>query len=120
MMEVKLTLQEEEALRAVFQTGEGSIKMIMENMVEKLPYTTVASTIKNLEKKGYIQGTLMGNTYFYKPALSQQAFKAKFMNHVVKHYFDNSYRDLVSFFVKQKKLTPKELEEIISLIEKDK
>ena len=51
MME-KLTLQEEQALQAVFKTGEGNIKTILENMENESPYTTVASTIKNLEKKG--------------------------------------------------------------------
>jgi predicted transcriptional regulator len=40
------------------------------------------------------------------------------MNSVVKNYFDNSYRELVSFFVEQKKLSAKELKEIIRLIEK--
>jgi hypothetical protein len=35
----------------------------------------------------------------------------------VKNYFDNSYKDLVNFFVEQKNLSPKELQEIIAMIE---
>ena len=116
----KLTQQEEEALQAVFKTGEGSVKMIMENMDNELPYTTVASTIKNLEKKGYLQSRMTGNTYLYKPAITEEEFKKKFMNNVVKDYFDNSYKELVNFFVEQKKLSAKELKEIISMIEKGK
>jgi predicted transcriptional regulator len=114
----KLTIQEEEALQAVFKIGEGSIKMILENLNNDLPYTTIASTIKNLEKKGYLQSRLVGNAYLYKPAISEQDFKKKFMSSVVKNYFDNSYKELVNFFVEQKKLSAKELKEIISLIEK--
>ncbi len=116
----KLTQQEEEALQAVFKTGEGNVKMIMENMDNELPYTTVASTIKNLEKKGYLQSRMTGNTYLYKPAITEEEFKKKFMNNVVKDYFDNSYKELVNFFVEQKKLSAKELKEIISMIEKGK
>lgn len=41
------------------------------------------------------------------------------MNGVVKNYFDNSYKELVSFFVEQKKVSPKELKEIIEMIEKN-
>jgi len=114
----KLTIQEEEALQTVFKIGEGSIKMILENLNNDLPYTTIASTIKNLEKKGYLQSRLVGNAYLYKPAISEQDFKKKFMSSVVKNYFDNSYKELVNFFVEQKKLSAKELKEIISLIEK--
>jgi len=116
----KLTQQEEEALQAVFKTGEGNVKMIMENMDNELPYTTVASTIKNLEKKGYLQSRMTGNSYLYKPAITEEEFKKRFMNNVVKDYFDNSYKELVNFFVEQKKLSAKELKEIISMIEKGK
>ena len=114
----KLTIQEEEALQAVFKIGEGSIKMILENLTNDLPYTTIASTIKNLEKKGYLESRLVGNAYIYKPVITEQDFKKKFMSSVVKNYFDNSYKELVNFFVAQKKLSASELKEIISLIEK--
>lgn len=114
----KLTRQEEEALQAVFKIGEGNIKSILENMKNELPYTTVASTVKNLEKKNFLQSRLVGNTYLYKPALSAEEFKKKYMGNVVKNYFDNSYKELVNFFVEQKKLSARELKEIITMIEK--
>lgn len=119
-MQEKLTQQEEAALKAVFKTGEGNVKMIMENIEGELPYTTIASTIKNLERKGYLQSRMVGNAYLYKPAISEEEFKRKFMGSVVKDYFDNSYKELVNFFVEQKKLSAKELKEIISMIEKGK
>ena len=117
-MNEKLTQQEEEALKAVFKTGEGNVKMIMDNMDEELPYTTAASTIKNLEKKGYLQSRMVGNAYLYKPSITEEEFKKKFVGGVVKDYFDNSYKELVNFFVEEKKLSAKELKEIIHLIEK--
>jgi predicted transcriptional regulator len=116
----KLTHQEEEAMLAVWRTGEANVKAIMENMTGSAPYTTLASTIKNLEKKGYLGSRLVGNAYLYKPVVSEDEYKKKFMNNVVKEYFDNSYKDLVNFFVEQKKLSAKELKEIISMIEKEK
>lgn len=116
----KLTHSEEEALQAVFKTGEGNIKTIMESMHTEMPYTTMASIIKNLEKKGYLLSRMVGNTYLYKPALSEEDFKKKFMGNVVKDYFDNSYKELVNFFIEQKKLSPKELKDILEMIEKGK
>lgn len=117
----KLTLQEEQAMQAVWQTGEGNVKLFLDKMEEPLPpYTTLASTIKNLEKKNYLESRLVGNAYVYRPLVSEADYKKKFMNGFVKDYFDNSYKELVNFFVAQKKLSPKELKEIIALIEGEK
>ena len=113
-----LTHVEEETMQAIWRTGEGNVKSFMEHLDENIPYTTVASTIKNLEKKGYLLSRLVGIAYLYKPAVSEEEYKKKFMGKVVKEYFDNSYKELVNFFVEQKKLSAKELKEIINMIEK--
>ncbi len=115
----KLTHTEEETMQAVWRTGEGNVKAFMEHLGQEIPYTTVASVIKNLEKKKYLSSRLVGNTYLYKPLVSEEDYKKKFMGNVVKEYFDNSYKELVNFFVEQKKLSARELKEIISLIEKE-
>ncbi len=114
----KLTHTEEEAMQAIWRTGEGNVKAFIENMDEPPPYTTVASIIKNLEKKGYLASRLLGNAYLYKPVITEQEYKKKFMGNVVKEYFDNSYKELVNFFVEQNPLSAKELKEILTMIEK--
>jgi predicted transcriptional regulator len=113
----KLTHTEEETMQAIWRTGEGNVKSFMEYLDPSLPYTTVASTVKNLERKGYLQSRLLGNAYLYRPLVSENEYKKKFMGNVVKEYFDNSYKELVNFFVEQKKLSAKELKEIINMIE---
>lgn len=103
---------------AIWKTGEGHVKVFLENMEEpRPPYTTLASTIKNLEKKGYLGSRLIGNAYLYRPIVTEEEYKKKFMSGFVKDYFDNSYKELVNFFVDQQKLSAGELKEILSLIE---
>ena len=116
----KLTHAEEKIMQAIWRTGEGNVKAFMDNMNEPAPYTTVASIVKNLGKKGYLTSRLVGNVYLYKPLINDAEYKRKFMGKVVKEYFDNSYKEMVNFFVKQKKISAKELKEIIDLIEKTK
>jgi predicted transcriptional regulator len=116
----KLTIQEEQVLQAVFKTGEGNVKSVLDAMNNDIPYTTVASTIKNLEKKGFLKSRMIGNTYLYKPAISHAEFKKKFVGNVVKDYFSNSYKELVAFFVEQKKLSAEELKEVLKMIENGK
>ena len=117
----KLTQQEEEAMQAVWQTGTGFIKDFLEQIAEpKPPYTTLASTVKNLERKGFVTSEKMGNSFRYSPAINEQEYKKRFMNGFVSDYFKNSYKDLVAFFAKEKNISTKELQEIINLIENPK
>ena len=117
----KLSIQEEEAMQAVWQLGGGFIKDFLDQIAEpKPPYTTLASTIKNLERKGFLVGEKMANSFRYKPTIVEEDYKKRFMNNFVNDYFQNSYKDLVAFFAKEKKITANELQEIINLIEKPK
>jgi BlaI family penicillinase repressor len=114
----KLTPQEEEAMQSAWKTGEGNVKAILENMAPPLPpYTTLASTLKNLEKKGYLESRQVGNMYLYRPTLSEADYKKGFMGSFIKEYFNNSYKAMVNFFVEQDKLSKKELEEILKMID---
>ena len=54
------------------------------------PYTTVASIVKNLERKGYVKSKHIGNTYQYTPAIRENEYKRHFMSGVVRNYFENS------------------------------
>lgn len=112
----KLTAQEEEAMQAVWKLNGGFVKDILEEMNSDIPYTTLASTIKNLEKKGYVAHERHANANKYIPRISQTDYKRSFMSSFVGEYFGNSYKDMVSFFAEDQKLTPEELEEILKMI----
>ena len=117
----KLSIQEEEAMQAVWQFGEGYIKDFLDIITEpKPPYTTLASTIKNLERKEFVTAKKMGNSFRYKAAIKEEEYKKRFMSGFVNDYFENSYKDLVTFFAKEKKISASELKEIINLIENPK
>lgn len=116
----KLTFQEEELMLIIWQLKEGVIKDFLMQMEEpRPPYTTVASIVKNLEKKGYVEGKRYGNTYAYRPVIEESEYKTKFMSGVVRDYFADSYKELVAFFAKKQKISAEELKEIIDLIEKE-
>ena len=117
----KLTTQEEDAMQAVWQCGSGSVKDFLDVMPEpQPPYTTLASTIKNLERKGFLTSEKIGNVYRYSASIKEEEYKKKFMNGFVSDYFQNSYKDLVTFFANEKKISANDLKEIIKLIETQK
>jgi BlaI family penicillinase repressor len=117
----KLSQQEEDAMLAVWQYGTGFIKDFLDLLEEpKPPYTTLASTVKNLERKGFVKSEKMGNSFRYAPAILEEEYKKKFMSGFVNDYFQNSYKDLVTFFANENKISAGELKEIIKLIENPK
>lgn len=117
----RLTHQEESVMLHVWQLNECAIKDVVERMEEpKPPYTTVASIFNNLENKGYLVKRRFGNVKVFKPVISESAYKRHFLSGVVQSYFDNSYKELVSFFAKEQKISADELTEIIRLIEKNR
>lgn len=117
----KLSQQEQEAMQAIWQCENGFIKDFLDRLAEpKPPYTTLASTVKNLERKNFVRSEKIGNSYRYKAIIKEEEYKKRFMNGFVSDYFENSYKDLVTFFAKEKKISASELKEIINLIENPK
>lgn len=117
----QLTPQEEAVMRHVWDIGKCAIKDVVEKMEEpKPPYTTVASTFDNLLKKEYVTMRRFGNVKVFKAKISEAAYKRHFLSDLVKSYFDDSYKELVSFFAKEDKISQEELSEIIALIEKNR
>lgn len=115
----RLTPQEENVMLHVWQLNECAIKDVFDRMEKpRQPYTTIASIFNNLEKKGYLIKRRFGNVKVYKPKITEPAYKRHFLSDVVKSYFDNSYKELVSFFAKEQKVSAEDLNEIVRLIEK--
>ena len=114
-----LTPQEEEAMLIIWRLGNGFIKDMLEQYPKpRPPYTTLASTVKNLERKGYVNSRRYGNTYEYTPAVCEKEYKKQFMSGFVKDFFRNSYSELVTFFAREQRISADELKDIISIIEK--
>ena len=117
----KLTIQEEEVMIYIWELGSCFVKDIVAKYQQPAPpYTTVASIVKNLERKRYVLSKRIGNTYEYTPAIRESEYKRGFMSNVVRNYFENSYKEMVSFFAKDQKISAKDLKDIIDMIEKGK
>jgi BlaI family penicillinase repressor len=113
----KLTRKEEEVMKILWKLEKAFVKDIIEEYDDPKPhYNTVSSLVRLLQDKGIIGFTQYGNTYEYFPLMTKEEYRKTFMKQVVSDYFDNSYKSAVAFFVKEKGLSPAELEELIKLI----
>jgi predicted transcriptional regulator len=115
----KLTNKEEEIMHILWNLKKAFVKDVLAEIVEDKPhYNTLSTIIRNLEEKGYVSYTAYGNTHQYYPIVSMQAYRKEFMNTAIENYFNNSYKNMVSFFAEEQKISAKELREILELIEK--
>lgn len=117
----RLTQPEEEAMQVLWQLDGGFVKEVLERLPSPPPpYTTLASTIRNLERKGYVRAEKLGNSYRYAPLVRDEEYRRRFMSSFVSNYFRNSYKEVVSFFAQEQKISADELQEIIRMIEDGK
>lgn len=110
----KLTQAEEEIMQILWDLKEGFVKDIIDRMPDPKPaYSTVSTVIRVLEKKGFIGHKAYGNTYLYHPLVEEGNYKSFYLNEVIDSYFGGSFSRLASFFMKDKKLSTKDLDDIM-------
>ena len=115
----KLTNKEEEIMHALWKAERAFVKDLLPFFTNPpLHYNTVSTIIRNLEEKGYIGHRTYGNTYEYYPLVSKESYQNQFViSKLVDNYFDNSYKNLVSYFAQNDKVSADELREILRMIE---
>ena len=94
----------------------------VKDIIEQLPtpkpaYNTVSTIIRNLADKGYVGYQAFGKTHQYFPIVSKESYSKQFMQTATQRYFDSSYKNMVSFFAKEEKISADELREILAIIE---
>jgi predicted transcriptional regulator len=117
----KLTNKEEEIMHILWHLEKAFVKDVLAEIKDDQPhYNTLSTIIRNLEDKGYVSHHAFGKTHQYYPIVAKEDYKKRFMTNAIENYFNNSYKNVVSFFAKEEKISADELREIIDLIEKDK
>ena len=117
-MKQRLTPKEEELMQVLWRLQKAFVKEIVAALPEPRPhYNTVSTIIRKMVNKGFVGYESFGNTHRYYPLVSKKAYTENFMQKALRNYFDNSYKNMVSFFAKEQKISTDELREIIELIE---
>jgi BlaI family penicillinase repressor len=117
----KLTNKEEEIMHILWKLKKAFVKEVMAEITEEQPhYNTLSTIVRNLEEKGFVAHNAFGNTHQYYPSVSLEEYSKRFMNTAIDNYFNSSYKNMVSFFAKEEKITAEELREILAMIENPK
>ncbi|MET7255489.1 BlaI/MecI/CopY family transcriptional regulator [Dyadobacter jiangsuensis] len=113
-----ITHSEENIMRILWELGEGVVHDIIEKLPDpKPPYTTVSSIVRLLEKKGFIDHKAYGKTYVYFPAVTREQYARRSFSDLMKHYFQGSPKNVVSFMMEENTLKPNEIDDLKQLID---
>ncbi len=85
----------------------------------KPAYTTVATFLKILDAKGYVEHKRKeetGRTFFYSPMMSREKYITHVLNDVKDTLFGSSTKRLCSFLIQNDELSEEDLREILALI----
>ena len=114
----KLTNKEEELMQMFWAKGAMFVKDLVQMYDEPRPhFNTVSTMVRSLEAKGFLDHDAFGNTYRYRPIISQEQFSKGVLGNVVNRYFENSYRQVVSALIEEDKISVEELQELIRKVQ---
>ncbi|MCE4566764.1 BlaI/MecI/CopY family transcriptional regulator [Maribellus sp. CM-23] len=115
-----LTKAEEQIMQILWKLKEAVVKQVVDEFEDPKPaYTTVATVLKVLEKKGFVQSKKVGNVNLFFTEVSKQEYTKVQFSSLLKNYFNGSFPKMATFFAKENNLSLEELEEIMKITEEE-
>ncbi len=115
---VTLTKAEEKIMKILWGIGEGFIKDIIDQYPDpKPPYNSVSTIVRVLVQKEIVGFKAYGNTHQYYPLITKEEYSKGQLSRLVADYYNNSLTEVVNFFSESKKLSEKELDEVMKMLE---
>lgn len=110
-----LTKAEEQVMQAIWKLQKpAGLREIIEAMPEPRPHTsTVATMLKILGEKGFVQTAYIGRMNFYSPTLTADRYSSQRLESIATSYFDGSFSKVISSLVKNKKVSISDLELLV-------
>ena len=116
-MKKELTKAEEQIMQILWKSEKAFIKDILEHFDDPKPaYTTVATIVKILERKGFVSYKAYGNAFQFYPIISKDDYSKTHVNSIFKKYFKSSIKDVVSFFADNNKVQVNDIDDAIKVL----
>lgn len=114
-----LTKAEEQLMQILWDLDGAYLREVMEVFPEpKLHQNTVATFLKIMADKGFVEVEVIGRIHRYVPAVAKDDYSKKTFSGLVKNYFSGSYKEAVSFLVDENQLSIQDLELLLKELKK--
>ena len=115
---IQLSKTEEQLMQYLWKRETAFMKDLLEDYSEPKPATTtVATLLKRIADKGFIDYKLFGKSREYFPIIKKTDYFSNHVNGLIKNFFNDSASQFASFFTKETNLSTAELEELKKVID---
>jgi predicted transcriptional regulator len=116
---VTLTEAELRLMDVLWQQGPSTVQQVLEALPKKsqLAYNSVLTTIRILEKKGYLRHIKDGRAYVYRPLVERAEASRSEIRHLANRFFKNSHEMLVLNILEDRGIDGEELRRLRQLLE---
>jgi predicted transcriptional regulator len=115
-----LTKAEEQIMQILWNLQDGVVKDVVDGFEEPKPaYTTVATVLNVLEKKGFVERKKVGNVNLFSPSISKKEYTGFQFRTLLSDYFNGSFPKMATFFARENNLGIQELEEMLKITENE-
>lgn len=116
-----LTEAELRIMDVLWLKGAASVQQILDWLPDKpaLAYNSVLTTVRILEKKGYVKHAKDGRAHIYEPLIGRQEATRTEIRHLVGRFFRDSHEALVLNILEDNELEAAELKRLRGMLEKE-
>ena len=117
-----LTEAELRLMDVLWQKGPATVQQVMEDLPEREPlaYNSVLTTIRILEKKGYVKHVKDGRAFVYSPLVARKEATRSEISRLVNRFFGNSHELLVLNLLEDQGLDAAEIKRLRRMLEGSK
>ncbi len=111
----KLELQ---VMKLIWDKDEATVRDVWEKLYPErgLAYTTVATVMRKLESKGFLNHDEKDRTYIYRPLVDQDKISQGMLREMIDGLFDGSAAKLVTTLIQGEHITERDLNQIQRII----
>ena len=114
-----LTEAELRLMDVLWQQGPSTVQQVLDALPKKsqLAYNSVLTTIRILEKKGYVRHIKDGRAHVYRPLVARSEATRSEISHLAHRFFKNSHEMLVLNILEDRGVDAEELQRLRQLLQ---
>jgi predicted transcriptional regulator len=111
---ITLTEAELRLMKLLWSRGESAVSDLVQALAGERPlaYTSVLTTVRVLEKKGYVQHRQEGRAFLYSPCVAEHEASRSEVRHVLRRFFGDSHERLLLSLLGDEAIDPDELQRL--------
>ena len=109
-----LTEAELRLMKILWERGESAVSDLVSGLSDTVPlaYTSVLTTIRILEKKGYVRHRQDGRAFLYSPCVAEDDAGISEVRQLLQRFFGNSRERLLLSLLGDDEITPEEIKRL--------